>query len=80
MMERGMMMPGMLRMMLALMDTDNDGAVSLAEFQAAHERIFRALDTNKDGRLTVDELQSLLLGHGDTGKQEGASTPGKPAQ
>ena len=41
--------PFMMRMMFALMDADSDGTVSLQEFQAAHERIFKAMDTNKDG-------------------------------
>jgi EF hand domain-containing protein len=40
--------PIMMRMIFA---TDGDGAISLQEFQAAHERIFKAMDTNKDGRL-----------------------------
>jgi hypothetical protein len=60
MMSPGMMVPGMMRMVISLMDTDNDGALSLTEFQAAHERIFRSLDTNKDGRLTVEEVQALV--------------------
>ena len=58
----GMMRPVMMRMMMALMDTDGDGAVSQAEFQAAHERIFRAFDVNKDGRLTSDEVQRFMQG------------------
>ena len=41
--------PVMLRMMFALMDADGDGTVELPEFQAAHERIFKAMDANKDG-------------------------------
>jgi hypothetical protein len=59
----GMMGPGMphmmMRMMMIMADTDIDGAVSLQEFQAAHERMFRAMDANKDGRLTMDEVQSF---------------------
>jgi len=43
--------PVMMRMIFALIDTDGDGAIELQEFQAAHERIFKAMDTNKDGRL-----------------------------
>ena len=52
----------MMRMMLVLMDTDGDGTVSLSEFQAAHERIFKALDANKDGRLTLQEVQAFFQG------------------
>jgi hypothetical protein len=56
MMRRGMMggmmgPPIMFRMMFALMDADGDGAISLQEFQAAHERLFNAMDSNKDGSL-----------------------------
>jgi len=52
--------PIMFRMMFALMDADGDGAVSLAEFQAAHERIFKAIDSNKDGKLTLGEMQAIM--------------------
>src|SRR5690242_11256554 len=45
--------PVMMRMIFALIDTDGDGAIELQEFQAAHERLFKAMDTNKDGRLTL---------------------------
>jgi Ca2+-binding EF-hand superfamily protein len=53
----------MMRMLFALMDGDGDGAVSLQEFQAAHERIFRAMDANKDGRLTLEEIQTFMQGN-----------------
>ena len=68
MMGRGMMGGGemgpsfMMRMMFALMDADGDGAVSLQEFQAAHERIFKAMDSNKDGKLTLEEMQAFIHG------------------
>jgi len=33
----------------ASMDSDADGTVSWQEFHTAHERIFKAMDANKDG-------------------------------
>ncbi|WP_426610553.1 EF-hand domain-containing protein [Bradyrhizobium sp. McL0616] len=54
--------PFMMRMMFALMDADGDGTISLAEFQAAHERIFKAMDSNKDGKVTMEEMQAFIHG------------------
>lgn len=54
--------PIMFRMIFALMDSDGDGTIELPEFQAAHERIFRAMDTNKDGRLTPEEMEAFMHG------------------
>jgi hypothetical protein len=53
--------PMMFRMMFALMD-DGDGQISLQEFQAAHERIFKAMDGNKDGQVTQEEMQAFMHG------------------
>jgi Ca2+-binding EF-hand superfamily protein len=47
-------------MMFSLMDADGDGSISLQEFQAAHERIFKGIDQNKDDRLTMEEMQSFM--------------------
>ena len=59
--HRGAMGGGMMmRMMFSLMDADGDGSISLQEFQAAHERIFKGIDQNKDGRLTMEEMQSFM--------------------
>lgn len=52
-----MMRPGMMPMMVIMLDTDGDGGVSLEEYQAVHQRIFRAMDADGDGRLTASELQ-----------------------
>jgi len=51
-------------MIFALVDADGDGGISLPEFQAAHERIFKAMDSNKDGRLSLEEMQNFM--HGST--------------
>lgn len=42
---------------LAQADTDNDGAVSLAEFRADAAHFFKVLDTNGDGVIDGFELQ-----------------------
>ena len=39
-----------------------DGTISSTEFQVAHERIFKAMDSNKDGRLTQEEMQAFMHG------------------
>jgi Ca2+-binding EF-hand superfamily protein len=45
------------------MDTDGDGAVSLSEFQAAHERIFKAIDgPDQDGKITMEEMLAFMQG------------------
>jgi hypothetical protein len=65
--RRGAMGPNvmgsmLIRMMFAQMDADGDGKLSLQEFQAAHERIFKATDANKDGFVTLQEMQNSIRG------------------
>ena len=53
MMGHGMMGQGRghgmaMRIIFGLMDADGDGKLSLEEFQAAHERIFKAMDADHD--------------------------------
>jgi Ca2+-binding EF-hand superfamily protein len=79
----GMASPGMIRMMLTLIDTDGNGTVSLAEFQAAHERMFKAMDENKDGQLSFDEVQRFMRAgppQNDQSRRDRAPTqPGTPS-
>jgi Ca2+-binding EF-hand superfamily protein len=42
----------------------------LQEFQAAHEKIFKAMDTDKDGTLTLEEIQALMRGAGKSALKE----------
>jgi hypothetical protein len=51
-----------MRVMMILMDTDGDGALSLDEVQAAHAKIFKAVDTDKNGKATREEIQTFFGG------------------
>lgn len=44
--------------MVQKMDTDKDGAISEAEFQASSKTRFDAMDANKDGKLTQEEIKA----------------------
>jgi Ca2+-binding EF-hand superfamily protein len=59
-----------LKMMMILMDTDGDGALSLEEVQAAHARIFKAVDANKDGKVNIEEIQQFFRGSGSPDKAD----------
>lgn len=67
MMGQGMMGQGMMgmgghsmKMMFVIADADGDGALSFEEATAVHKRIFDAVDTDKDGKATREELQNFL--------------------
>ncbi|MGH1574766.1 EF-hand domain-containing protein [Methylobacterium sp. P31] len=62
-MNRGRMEDGLrMRMMFAVADTDGDGSLSFDEVTAIHKRIFNAVDANKDGKVTPEELRKFLSG------------------
>ena len=68
MMGRGTMGPPvMMRIIFSLMDSDGDGTISLQEFQAAHERIFKGMDANKDGRTHSGGDAGLHAGNEESG-------------
>lgn len=58
----GHMGPGMLTMMMVMMDANADRALSLEEFQAVHARMFKYADADNDGKLTLEELRKFHSG------------------
>lgn len=64
MMQGGMSMMGarghMMKMMFAIADGDRDGALSFDEVSAIHKRIFDAVDADKNGKATREELQDFM--------------------
>ena len=60
-------------------DTNHDGALSLAEFQADAARFFRILDANHDGEIDPDELtryETQLAPEVQVGRQMGVGMGG----
>ena len=56
-MGRGMMRPHMMLMMVAMVDADGSGALSLEEVQAVHARMFKYADADTDGELTLEDAR-----------------------
>ena len=69
----GMMHPGMMggmpmmgmrghmmKIMFAIADVDGDGRLSFEEVTTIHKRIFDKVDTDKDGKVTPEELQAFM--------------------
>ncbi len=57
-----------MRILFAIVDTDGDGALSLAEIQDVHGRIFDAADENGDGRVDMEEIGAFF--HGGSGPDD----------
>ncbi|AWM25985.1 calcium-binding EF-hand-containing protein [Sinorhizobium fredii USDA 205] len=60
MMRRGMMHRQMMKIMFAITDADNDGALSFEEISTIHKRIFDKVDVNRDGKVTPEEIQAYF--------------------
>ena len=56
----GFGMMGGLRTIVALVDANSDGALSLEEVEAASVRIFKAADADADGLLTTEEIDAFI--------------------
>ena len=59
-MRQGMMHGQMMKIMFAVADVDGDGALSFEEVTTIHKRIFDKADTNKDGKVTPEEMQGFM--------------------
>ena len=51
-----------IRVMMAIMDKDGNGGVSLEEAQEFHARLFRVLDQDSDDELTAEEVRDFFRG------------------
>ena len=60
---QGMMQTGMIGpMMLVMMDTDGDKAISFEEMEAVHKRMFDLVDADGDGKVTIGEIRQFHTG------------------
>jgi EF hand len=48
-----------------MIDANGDGKLSLEEWQATQDRIFKAMDTDHDGTVTFQEMETFLHGRAD---------------
>ena len=79
----------MMHPLMAVLDTDGDGELSSEEIANAVVAL-QKLDTNEDGKITLDELRAFMAQRrpggpagrgrpGGPGRPEGARGPGGPA-
>jgi hypothetical protein len=60
MMHRQTMHRQMMKIMFAITDADNDGALSFEEISTIHKRVFDKVDINRDGKVTPEEIQGFF--------------------
>jgi hypothetical protein len=60
----GMAMVGghghMMKVMFAIADTNGDRVLSFEEVTAIHRRLFDRVDANKDGQVSIEEVQAFM--------------------
>ncbi len=66
----GMSPDAMLGMMMSMMDTDDDGTLSLEEVQTVHARMFERVDTDDDGQVTTEEMKGFMQRGGPSASEE----------
>lgn len=59
---------------MAMMDTNKDGKVSRAEFDATHAGMFTRVDTNKDGSIDAAEMKAHHESHKGAAKPAAAKS------
>jgi hypothetical protein len=50
----------MMKIMLAILDTNGDGGLSFEELTTVEKRIFDLVDADKDGKVTPSEIQAFM--------------------
>ncbi|MFZ2075082.1 MAG: EF-hand domain-containing protein [Xanthobacteraceae bacterium] len=51
-----------MRIIFGMVDANGDGKLTLEEWQAAQERIFKAMDIDHDGTVTYEEMEAFMHG------------------
>ena len=59
---RGAMHSTIMRIIFGMVDANGDGKLTLEEWQAAQERIFKAMDIDHDGTVTYEEMEAFMHG------------------